>query len=76
MQAFSTQMPWDSNPMYAVLHESIYCQGGASNWAAQRMRSQHYAATFDAEALARNGQPVLFTGGPAMSQKYSTVPAD
>ena len=39
-QAFEGQMAWDSNPLYALLHESIYCQGGgtASNWAAHRVR--------------------------------------
>ncbi|WP_090584585.1 alpha/beta fold hydrolase [Arthrobacter subterraneus] len=26
-----------SNPLYALLHESIYCQGGASDWAAWRV---------------------------------------
>lgn len=26
-----------SNPLYAVLHESIYCQGSASHWAAWRV---------------------------------------
>ena len=26
-----------SNPLYALLHESIYCQGQASNWAARRV---------------------------------------
>ena len=62
VQAFSTQMPWDSNPIYAVLHESIYCQGAASSWAAERVRSQHFSAGFDAEACARNNSPVMFTG--------------
>ena len=55
-------MPWDTNPIYAVLHESIYCQGAASAWAAHRVRGQHYAAEFDAEACARGGSPVMFTG--------------
>jgi hypothetical protein len=31
-------MSWDTNPMYALLHEAIYCQGGAANWAAHRIR--------------------------------------
>lgn len=32
-------MAWDSNPLYALLHEAIYCQGGqASAWAAHRVR--------------------------------------
>lgn len=29
-----------SNPLYALLHESIYCQGEASNWAALRVLAQ------------------------------------
>ena len=31
-------MPWDTNPLYAIMHESIYCCGGSSNWAAHRVR--------------------------------------
>lgn len=31
-------MAWDTNPLYALLHESIYCQGAASSWAAHRIR--------------------------------------
>lgn len=33
LQEQSTQ----TNPLYAVLHESIYCQGYASQWSAQRV---------------------------------------
>lgn len=29
-----------SNPLYALLHESIYCQGQASNWAAARVADE------------------------------------
>ena len=38
LQDFDTWMAWDTNPLYALLHESIYCQGAASNWAAHRIR--------------------------------------
>ena len=62
MQAFCAQVSWDINPLYAVLHESIYCQGAASHWAAQRVREQHFAAEFDAEAAARSNAPVMLTG--------------
>ena len=32
-------MAWDTNPLYALLHEAIYCQGGqAAAWAAHRVR--------------------------------------
>lgn len=38
LQDFDNWMAWDTNPLYAILHESIYCQGAASNWAAHRVR--------------------------------------
>ncbi|MEN5072994.1 alpha/beta fold hydrolase [Isoptericola cucumis] len=46
-----------TNPMYAVLHESIYGQSasGATAWAAQRVRD-------DAPAFATSARPLLFTG--------------
>jgi pimeloyl-ACP methyl ester carboxylesterase len=59
---FDNLMAWDTNPLYAAMHESIYCQGAASNWAAHRVREAEYAADFDAVALARAGKPVMFTG--------------
>lgn len=37
-QEFDAWMAWDTNPLYAILHEAIYCQGAASNWAAHRIR--------------------------------------
>lgn len=61
-QEFDSWISWDTNPLYALLHEPIYCQtGGTSAWAAQRVRDEH-AADFDALAQARAGQPVMFTG--------------
>ncbi|MEK8225814.1 hypothetical protein NKG05_06665 [Oerskovia sp. M15] len=31
-----------TNPLYAVLHESIYASGnGATDWAAERVRAEH-----------------------------------
>lgn len=35
-------MCWDTNPLYALLHEAAYCQSGASNWSAQRIRDQQF----------------------------------
>lgn len=55
-RAFDSWMSWGTNPLYVLLHESIYCQGAASNWAAHRVREQHYAAEFDAVAAARAGE--------------------
>ncbi|MEM7127623.1 MAG: alpha/beta fold hydrolase [Chloroflexota bacterium] len=50
LQAFNT------NPIFAILHEAIYCQQNASNWSAQRIRSEY--PEFD----IRQGQPIYFTG--------------
>jgi hypothetical protein len=55
-------MPWDTNPLYALLHESIYCQGCASEWAAFRVRNSDYAEAFDAAQSVANCTPVAFTG--------------
>ncbi|ESK97293.1 proline iminopeptidase [Moniliophthora roreri MCA 2997] len=32
---------FDENPIYAILHEPIYCQGHAANWAASRVVQKH-----------------------------------
>lgn len=31
---------FNSNPIYSILHEAIYCQGEASNWSAQRIMKE------------------------------------
>ena len=33
-------LPFDTNPIYALLHEAIYCQGEASRWSAHRVGQQ------------------------------------
>lgn len=49
-------MSWDTNPLYSLLHESIYCQGAASDWAAQRViETEGLAAQFDAVSTAEAG---------------------
>ncbi len=37
----SAQVSRAANPLYAVMHESIYVQGEASNWAAARVLREH-----------------------------------
>ena len=53
------------NPIYAVLHEACWADGGATNWSAERMRP----AVFDE-------QPELFTGEhifPWMFEDYGAL---
>lgn len=47
---------FDTNPIYALLHEACYCQGEASNWSAERVRAEFPEFTLPAD------QPVYFTG--------------
>ena len=41
LDGVQSMLPFDANPIYALLHESIYCQGTASDWSAHRVRSQY-----------------------------------
>ncbi|GLT84627.1 hypothetical protein SLE2022_028470 [Rubroshorea leprosula] len=61
LNAFDNWLGFDSNPLYALIHESIYCQGASSRWSAQRLRAK-YENKFDAIKAAGEGRPVLFTG--------------
>jgi pimeloyl-ACP methyl ester carboxylesterase len=64
LKSFDEAMSFDTNPLYAILHESIYCQGNvASGWAAHRVRNrEEYRDLFDAVARARENKAVYFTG--------------
>jgi hypothetical protein len=53
LKEFDGLIPFDTNPLYAILHESCYTQGPATCWAAQRVREQTFAEVFDAEACSR-----------------------
>ncbi|KAI5055698.1 hypothetical protein GOP47_0029219 [Adiantum capillus-veneris] len=61
LRMFENWFSFDTNPLYALMHESIYCQGAASNWAAHRIRDE-FRDQFDAVKAAKNGEPVFFTG--------------
>ncbi|EOD9418896.1 alpha/beta fold hydrolase [Vibrio campbellii] len=50
------QQNFQTNPIYAILHESIYCQGFASRWSAHRVRQEHDAFNYE------QGKPFYFTG--------------
>lgn len=56
LQGVDQAMAFNTNPLFAILHEAIYCQRDASNWAAQRIRSEYpeFEITLD--------RPLYFTG--------------
>ncbi|KKK16167.1 proline iminopeptidase [Aspergillus ochraceoroseus] len=57
----------DSNIIYAILHESIYCQGEASAWSADRLRSSN--AQFN---ISDDAPEILFTGEMASLHMFDS----
>ena len=61
-----------TNPIYAILHESIYCQESASNWSAHRVREQYSQFNY------QSGKAFMFTGEmvyPWMFEQLKTLKA-
>jgi len=56
LRGFENFFHFQTNPIYAILHESIYCQEEASNWSAERVRAE-----YPEFALAPD-RPFFFTG--------------
>jgi pimeloyl-ACP methyl ester carboxylesterase len=56
LQHVEQHQSFDSNPIYAVLHEACYTQGSASAWSAHRLLSEFPEFTLEGE------KPLLFTG--------------
>ncbi len=40
-------LDYDTNPIFAFLHESIYCQQSSSSWAAHRVRETKHSSCFN-----------------------------
>jgi pimeloyl-ACP methyl ester carboxylesterase len=57
--ALEAAQSWDTNVIYALLHEPLYCQGEASNWSAERLLSKHPEFL---PSNADDGKPVFFSG--------------
>lgn len=71
--ALEAQESFDSNVIYALLHEPIYCSGQASNWSAERVRASYPAFSLDAVST---DAPVFFTGEmiyPFMFDSYAEL---
>lgn len=70
LQQMMMEQGFQTNPIYALLHEAIYCQGFASSWSAHRMRDAF------AEFHYQPGKPFLFTGEmvfPWMFEQYTNL---
>lgn len=67
----------DTNPIYAILHESIYCtsMGHSSNWAAARVGTENdtFLWTQDESKIPKS-TPVYFTGEMIFPFHFETYP--
>ncbi|KAK4786971.1 hypothetical protein SAY86_010804 [Trapa natans] len=61
LRSFESWSSFDTNPLYALLHEAIYNQGAASCWSAERVMAEN-ESKFNALNAAKENRPVLFTG--------------
>ena len=57
-------LPYARNPLYAILHEASWADGGATNWSAQRVLPDAYA-----------DEPELFTGEHVFPWLFDDVAA-
>lgn len=55
LQGVENFMDFNTNPIYALLHESIYCQNQVSNWSAERIKSEF-------SEFEHSSNPHFFTG--------------
>lgn len=55
-RGFENSLGFDTNPIFAILHEAIYCEGSASQWSAQRVLAEFH------EFEISSDRPVYFTG--------------
>lgn len=56
LRGFENAQAYETNPIYAILHEPIYCQGFASKWSAHRVLEQYPKFEIAAD------KPIYFTG--------------
>ncbi len=72
LAACDRQLPYETNPIFCILHESIYAEGYATRWAAERLRSEFPAVKIVPE------QRLIFTGemiSPTMLEDYPVLQA-
>jgi len=65
LHAAAARLSRVQDPLFAVLHEAIYCQGRSSGWAAEAVRAELPEFAVDAADLHRRDDlPLVVRGGP------------
>ncbi|MGH3094511.1 MAG: alpha/beta fold hydrolase [Streptosporangiales bacterium] len=69
LQGVSGLVSFAGRPLYALLHEPIYCQGEAARWSAERVRDEQNGA------FAPDAKPFRFTGEMIYPWMFDQDPA-
>lgn len=62
-------LSFNTNPIYALLHEPIYCQGQSSNWSAQRILPQFPQFSHENDCVYFTGEMIY----PWMFDQYQCL---
>ncbi|KAI5116572.1 hypothetical protein M0805_006729 [Coniferiporia weirii] len=76
LQSVQNESSYDGNPIFAVLHEAIYCQNRASNWSASRVLSKDDRFSWGQAKSQAITEPVYFSGEmifPDMFDDYAAL---
>jgi len=76
LQLIEQQQSFDGNPLYAILHEPIYCQGRAANWSASRILQKHEQFSWSQVQVQGDSVPLFFSGEmifPSMFDDYANL---
>lgn len=69
LKQVEAMLPFDTNPIYAILHESIYADGYATNWSAERVREEYPIFDSTADEIQFTGEMVY----PWMFDQFSQL---
>jgi len=76
LQLIEQRQSFDGNPIYAILHEPIYCQGRAANWSASRILHKYEQFSWSKVRVQGDSAPLFFTGEmifPSMFDDYANL---
>ena len=59
--ALESAQSWDTNVIYALLHEACYTSDATTNWSAERLLSKFPEFALNTEAIPED-RPIFFTG--------------
>lgn len=68
LRAFENSQSFETNPIFAVLHEMCYTQGAASRWSAERVRREF------PDTIWAPGKPPSFTGEMIYPWMFEELP--